>query len=288
MLKNKLQQILILTRINHPVGIWLLFLPCLFGIALAVKEVPQIKIAEILRLAFLFLLGSIIMRSAGCVINDLWDQNFDKKVNRTKKRPLAAKTVSAQEAIILTSILLALGLTILLQFNFKVILSGILALILVISYPLMKRITYYPQIFLGLTFNFGILMANLQIIGMITINSLLLYGAAIIWTVIYDTIYGYQDIKDDLQIGVKSTSIKFKKNPQIILKTLNVTMFSLFLLLGWRAKFDSNFFLAILLLDLFLNKQINDCDFNNPQSCLKVFKANIGAGFLILTAIILG
>ena len=149
------------------------------------------------------------MRSAGCVINDLFDKKFDEKILRTKNRPLASGKVSRFEALILLGLLLILGFVILLQFNFKTILSGFFALALVATYPLMKRVTHYPQIFLGLTFNFGILMSGLVFLEKITLDFIILYIAGIIWTVIYDTIYAYRDIEDDLKIGVKSTAIKF-------------------------------------------------------------------------------
>lgn len=228
------------------------------------------------------------MRSAGCVINDLLDQKFDEKVARTKNRPLASKAVSRREALILLASLLLLGLIILLQFNLKTILSGFAALLLVTTYPLMKRVTYYPQLFLGLTFNFGIIMSSLALLNRIDFGTLILYCAAILWTVIYDTIYAYQDIADDLQIGVKSTAIKFQQNPKKILISLSLIMFLALILLGWKGNFKSGFFLIILVTALLLNNKIKNCDFKNSQNCLKVFKGNIWIGVLILSAIILG
>ena len=283
----KLLSYIRLTRLNQPTGIWLLFLPCLFGIFLALKKLPQSNFGEYLPTIFLFFAGSVLMRCAGCVINDLFDEKFDKKVERTKTRPIALKEISRFQALILAGFLLFLALLILLQFNFLTILSGFLALFLVITYPLMKRFTYYPQIFLGLTFNYGILMSSLAILERITLESLILYFFATIWTVIYDTIYAYQDIVDDLKIGVKSTAIKFKNNPKKILIFLNLIMFVSLILLGYFANFKSEFFLAILVADLFLNQKIKQCDFSNPQNCLKVFKSNIWFGLIILTAIIL-
>lgn len=277
-----------LMRLNQPTGIWLLFLPCLFGIFLALKKLPNFEIFEAAKITFLFFIGSIVMRSAGCVINDLIDQKFDEKVERTKNRPLAAKKISRRAALILLGILLFLGLLILLKFNAQTILSGFAALALVASYPLMKRITHYPQVFLGLTFNFGILMASLALLETIGVGAAILYFSCIIWTVIYDTIYAYQDIDDDLKIGVKSTAIKFQKDPKKILTVLNFSLFLALTLLGWKENFASGFFLAILVADLFLNHKIKACDFTNSQNCLRVFKANIWVGFLILTAIILG
>jgi 4-hydroxybenzoate polyprenyl transferase len=277
-----------LARLNKPTGIWLLFLPCLFGIFFSVKKLPNSETYEVIKIISLFLAGSIIMRSAGCVINDLLDQKFDEKVDRTKSRPLAAKTVSRRNAVMFLGILLFLGLLILIQFNLATIISGFLALALVATYPLMKRITYYPQVFLGITFNFGILMSCLAMKQNISVSVIALYFGTIIWTVIYDTIYAYQDIDDDLQIGVKSTAIKFQKNPRKILTILNFLLFLTFAFVGWKESFGSGYFLAILVADLFLNQKIQNCDFDNPQKCLKNFKANIWVGILILTAIILG
>ena len=277
-----------LTRLNQPVGILLLFLPCLFGVFLSLKNLPNFFFLESLGIIGLFLAGSIIMRSAGCIINDLTDQKFDEKVERTKSRPLAAKKISRRSAFILLGFLLFFGLLILVQFNAATILSGFVAMALVITYPFMKRITHYPQIFLGLTFNFGVLMASLALLESINFNTIILYVACIIWTIIYDTIYAYQDIEDDLKIGVKSTAIKFQNNPKRALTFLNFLLFLLLVFLGWKANFESGFFLAILVADLLLNHKIKNCDFSDSQKCLKVFKANIWVGALILTAIILG
>lgn len=277
-----------LARLHQPTGIWLLFLPCLFGIFLAIKKIANPEIDEIFRIAFLFFVGSIIMRSAGCVINDLADQKFDEKVARTKKRPIASGEISRRAAFIFLGLLLISGLVILLQFNFHTILSGFIALALVVSYPLMKRITYYPQIFLGLTFNFGILMSSLAIIGAIELDSFLLYFAAIIWTVIYDTIYAFQDIEDDMKIGVKSTAIKFQKNPKQILISLSLIMFLALIYMGWQAELRSGFYFIILFTALLLNYQIKNCDFQNSKKCLAAFKANIWIGVLISLAILIG
>lgn len=277
-----------LTRLNQPIGILLLFLPCLFGIVLAVKKLENPNLNYIAWIIFLFSIGSILMRSAGCVINDIFDKKFDEKIFRTKNRPLAANNLSQKQALIFLAFLLFLSFLILLQFNFVTILSGFFALVLVITYPLTKRFTYYPQIFLGLTFNFGILMASFAILETIDLDFLVLYLSAIIWTVIYDTIYAFQDIEDDLRIGVKSTAIKFSKNPKRILILLNLFMFLDLFYLGVINKFNSGFFFLILLACLFLLKKITKCDFANPKKCLAAFKANFLVGILILTALILG
>lgn len=284
----KFSSYLKLIRLNQPTGIWLLFLPCLFGIFLSLKTVPDISTFEITKIISLFFVGSVVMRSAGCVINDLFDKKFDEKILRTKNRPLASGKVSRFEALILLGLLLILGFTILLQFNLKTILSGFFALVLIVTYPLMKRVTHYPQIFLGLTFNFGILMSSLVFLEEITLDFIVLYIAGIIWTVIYDTIYAYQDIEDDLKIGVKSTAIKFKSNPKKILIFLSLAMFLDLIFLGFFKQFSLTFFLIIFFAAFFLSEKIRKCDLQNSKNCLAVFKSNLWVGILILTAIISG
>jgi len=276
-----------LMRLNKPFGITLLFLPCLFGVVLTIKQLEEINYFLIQNYIALFFVGSGLMRSAGCVINDLFDEKFDQKVARTKARKIASKEVSKVEALMIIFILLSFSLAILLQFNYNTILCGVFSLLLVVLYPLMKRITYYPQLFLGLTFNIGIIIASLAIVNKITFEALILYLAAIIWTLIYDTIYGFQDIEDDMKIGVKSTSIKFRDNPKRILLSLNFIMFVVFIFLGYIGEFKPGYFIVILLLDLYLNCQIKKIDFKNPKSCLKAFKKNFWAGLLILLALIL-
>lgn len=226
------------------------------------------------------------MRSAGCIINDLFDQKFDALVERTKTRPLAAKEVSNKEALVLLAILLFIGLAILLSFNLKTILSGFVALVLVVTYPLMKRITYYPQIFLGLTFNFGILMSSLAMIKTINFCTILLYASAILWTVIYDTIYAFQDIEDDLRFGVKSTAIKFQNDPRKILNYLSLTMLLTLILLGFVAELNFGYFFVILLCCSALINQIQKCDFST--NALALFKNNVWIGAGIAFAILIG
>jgi len=275
-----------LARINQPAGIWLLFLPCLFGIFLATKQLANPDSLEILKIIFLFFIGSIIMRSAGCVTNDLCDQKFDEKVARTKNRPLASKKISRRNALIFLAILLFLGFLILLQFNQQTIFSGFFALALVLTYPLMKRITYYPQVFLGLTFNFGVLMSTLAILGDFEAGTLILYFTCIIWTVIYDTIYAFQDIEDDLLFGIKSTAIKFQKQPKEILNLLCLAMLSGLILCGLSANFKLGYFFIILLSCSTLIAQIKKCDLR--QNSLALFKANIWIGVGIVFAILIG
>ncbi len=286
-MNQRLTNYINLTRLDRPIGTALLFLPCLFGIFLALKK-TELDLPRLTWIIFLFGLGSIVMRSAGCVINDIFDQDFDRQVARTKNRPLAASKIDRSEALILLALLLLIGFFILLQFNLPTIISGFFALTLALTYPLMKRITYYPQIFLGLAFNFGILMSDLAILGRIDLEFIILYFAAIIWTLIYDTIYAYQDIEDDLKIGVKSSAIKFSINPKNILLSLTFTMFGTIFFVGTLEFFKWQFFLSAFAALALLTHQIVTCNFTNPQACLKVFKANFWVGILILIGIFLG
>lgn len=264
-----------LARLNQPIGIFLLFLPCLFGIALASKMQINLEnnFSEIVYFSLLFFIGSIVMRSAGCVVNDILDYKFDRQVKRTKSRPLAQGDLSFNQAIVFLTILLLIGLLILVQFNVKTIFSGFFALILLITYPLMKRFTYYPQLFLGLTFNFGIIMASFAVFDEVRFEFFILYFSAIIWTVIYDTVYAFQDIEDDLKIGVKSSAIKFSKNPKKILSILNFIMFISLIYLGWHVKFGSGFFLAILSASFLLDGKIVKCDLKNSGECLSFLRS---------------
>lgn len=274
-----------LTRLNKPIGIWLLFLPCLFGIALAYKFNHNFDLAYLVLLMFT---GAVLTRSAGCIINDILDCNFDSAVERTKNRPITSGAIATFQATIFLIILLLAALVILLQFNRLTILLGFIALLLVIIYPTAKRFTHYPQIFLGITFNWGILIAGGAILEKITPPFILLYCSALIWTVIYDTIYAYQDLEDDLKIGVKSTAVKFGKNPQKILYQLTAFYLLLLILVGIAANLKFAYYPAVLLAVSHLVCQIKSCDFSSSKSCLKNFKSNVWVGIIILIAIILG
>ena len=206
-----------LTRLNKPIGIMLLFWPCAWGLAYAYSLGQNLN--QFLYYLLLFFFGSVLMRSAGCIVNDIVDKDLDKKVQRTKNRPLASGLISVNLALLYTAILCTLAFLILIQFNQLTILLGIASMILAFSYPFMKRITYWPQLFLGLTFNWGIVMAWAAVNNGISFGIIILYIAAIFWTLGYDTIYGNQDVVDDEIIGIKSTSIKFKNNIKLFITT---------------------------------------------------------------------
>ena len=189
-----------LTRFNRPIGYMLLFWPCLWGLTIAYDFNSDLEIFYFY--SFLFLMGSILMRSAGCIVNDIVDRNFDKKVERTKNRPIASGKVSVRLGITYTIILCGLAFLVLINFNIFTISMALLSMPLAFTYPLMKRFTYWPQLFLGITFNYGLVLAWISINNSISVVPIFFYVGAIFWTLGYDTIYGYQDIKDDEIIGV--------------------------------------------------------------------------------------
>jgi 4-hydroxybenzoate polyprenyltransferase len=221
-----------LTRLKKPIGYMLLFWPCAWGLTLAYDFSNNLN--NYFFYLSLFFLGSVLMRSAGCIVNDIVDKDIDKKVQRTKNRPLACNLISIKLALTYTAVLCSLAFLILIQFNTLTIILGFASMLLAFSYPFMKRITYWPQLFLGLTFNWGIVMAWTSLTNNVSVEIITLYASAIFWTLGYDTIYGTQDVADDELIGIKSTSIKFKKtDANECLKIFKINNFSgLFLFSG--------------------------------------------------------
>ena len=202
-----------LTRLKKPIGFMLLFWPCAWGLTIAYDFSKNLD--DYFFYLVLFFFGSILMRSAGCIVNDISDKEFDKKVLRTKKRPIASGQVSVRLGFVYSIILCLLALLVLINFNKLTIILALMSMPLAFSYPLMKRYTYWPQLFLGITFNYGLILGWVCINEQLNIIPIILYMGAIFWTLGFDTIYGFQDIKDDEIIGIKSTSIKFKKNPHL-------------------------------------------------------------------------
>tara|TARA_Y100001958_G_C21181771_1_gene511491 strand:+ start:63 stop:923 length:861 start_codon:yes stop_codon:yes gene_type:complete len=266
-----------LTRLNRPIGYLLLFWPCSWGLAYAYSLNKNIE--NFLYYIILFLLGSVLMRSAGCIVNDIVDRKLDKRVKRTKYRPLAANLISVKKAFTYVIILCALAFCILIQFNFLTIVLGLASMTLAFSYPFMKRITYWPQLFLGLTFNWGIIMAWASLSNYLALDIFIVYFAAIFWTLGYDTIYGAQDIVDDEIIGVKSTSIKFKSMLKKFV-SINYSITIIILMLFFFNNSRSMIFLIPLTaFILTLIYQIINFDKRNPISCLDSFKINNISGF---------
>jgi len=209
---NQFNLFIELTRLRKPIGYMLLFWPCIWGLTLA-YDFNQ-SLTTYFKFSFLFLCGSVLMRSAGCIVNDIADRNYDAKVERTKNRPIASGKISVLRASIYSLVLCGLAFLVLINFNMFTILMALISMPLAFTYPLMKRLTYWPQLFLGITFNYGLVLAWISITNEISLIPILFYIGAIFWTLGYDTIYGFQDIKDDEIIGVKSTSIKFKNDPK--------------------------------------------------------------------------
>ena len=229
------------------------------------------------------------MRSAGCIVNDISDKEFDKKVERTKNRPIASNKVSIKLGIFYTIILCSLAFLVLINFNNITIILALCSMPLAFTYPLMKRFTYWPQLFLGITFNYGLILGWTSVLGEIGIVPIILYLGAIFWTLGYDTVYGFQDIKDDEMIGVKSTSIKFKKNPKIFLSICYSIFFLTILSVGYLMNLNTIFyiFLVFTLIHLFVY-QIRFFNPKNSMSCFKIFKSNNIVGLMILINILIG
>ena len=229
------------------------------------------------------------MRSAGCIVNDISDKEFDKKVERTKNRPIASKNVSIKLAIFYTVILCLLAFLVLINFNRLTIILALASMPLAFTYPLMKRLTYWPQLFLGITFNYGLILGWISVKNQIDIAPIIFYLGAIFWTLGYDTIYGFQDIKDDEIIGVKSTSIKFKRNPKKFLFICYSILFLSLLLVGFNMQLNFIFYSLVFLVGFqLLFYQIKLFDAKNSNLCLKIFKSNNLIGLLILISILVG
>ena len=276
-----------LTRLKNPIGYMLLFWPCIWGLTIAYDFNNDLNI--FIFYSFLFFVGSILMRSAGCIVNDIADRNFDKKVVRTKNRPIASGKISILLATIYVIILCSLAFLVLVNFNKLTIILAIASMPLAFTYPLMKRFTHWPQLFLGITFNYGLILGWTSINENISLAPLVFYFGAIFWTLGYDTIYGYQDIKDDEIVGVKSTSIKFKNNPKkILFSCYSVTILSL-IFLGFIMNFNFIYFLFLIFpfVHLFFFQLIK-LNAKNPNLCLKIFKSNNLFGLIIFLNLLVG
>ena len=281
---NHLKILINLTRLNKPIGFMLLFWPCSWGLAYAFSFDENTSL--FVYYLILFFLGSVLMRSAGCIFNDIVDKDFDKKVERTKFRPIASGQISVKYSFFYVILLCSLAFLILIQFNFYTILLGMGSMFLAFTYPFMKRVTYWPQLFLGLTFNWGIIMAWTAFNNEISVEIILLYLSAIFWTLGYDTIYGAQDMSDDEIIGLKSTSIKFKQNMKLFVSVsyfitvaLNIFLFHEYLSLN---VFSVVFFMFVST----LLYQIIKFNKDDAKSCLKMFKLNNLSGLFLFLSIL--
>jgi len=281
---EKLKIIIQLTRLNKPIGFMLLFWPCLWGLTLGYYYNSETEMY--LKYIVLFFLGSVLMRSAGCIFNDIVDRNFDKIVERTKHRPIASGKISVTESFFWIFLLCFLALLILVQFNKLTIILGMSSMILAFAYPFMKRITYWPQLFLGLTFNWGVIMGWTSLTNTISTEPLILYLSAIFWTLGYDTVYGLQDIHDDEIIGVKSTSIKFKNNVKTFVGTCYGFCIFFILLMFIKMNMSKYILISSIPFVASLFYQVKKLQIKDSDSCLSIFKFNNVTGLFIFTFIL--
>ncbi len=284
---NQVKLFIDLTRLKKPIGFMLLFWPCAWGLTLAYDFSTNLK--NYFFYLILFFLGSVLMRSAGCIVNDILDKEFDAKVFRTKNRPVASGYVTVKVAIFYSLALCLLALMVLLNFNFFTIILALSSMPFAFTYPLMKRFTYWPQLFLGVTFNYGLILGWTAVKGQIDLIPILFYIGAIFWTLGYDTIYGYQDIRDDEIIGLKSTSIKFKHKPYHLL----FICYSIFLILLFITGYLMNFnkFSLIIFITTLIQLyyfQLKKLNIEHSESCLKIFKSNNYLGFIVFVGLLIG
>lgn len=276
-----------LMRLDRAIGTWLLLLPAWWAMALSLSGLSGITLHHFF-VFLLFGLGAIIMRGAGCVINDIWDRDIDQSVERTRNRPLASGQVSIAQAISFAIFLLVIGFLILIQFSFVAICLGLLSLILVILYPLAKRVTWYPQAVLGLTFNFGVLIGSAAVLGSVPGVMILLYSASFFWTMGYDTIYAHQDIVDDGIVGIKSTARKFGEQSRLFVSLFYMIVAGFIYLTGVVTGAGICFYILWMLASFHLLWQAAQIKFNDPEDCLNKFRSNRDFAFLVFAAYLFG
>jgi 4-hydroxybenzoate polyprenyltransferase len=269
-----------LSRLDRPIGTWLLLFPCWWSILLG-----RPALGEALWLFVLFGLGALVMRGAGCTYNDLVDRDFDAAVARTADRPIPSGQVSVRAAVVWLIVQLFVGLAILLQLNLYAIGLGVLSLLLVFTYPLMKRITWWPQFFLGLAFNWGALMGYAAVTGGLDEAPLLLYLAGIFWTLGYDTIYAHQDKEDDALIGVKSSALRLGTKTVPALYFFYGATIAVLAMMGAVAELGISYNAALVIAAAQLVWQIREGRIDDPADCLVKFKSNRIVGWLVLAGI---
>ncbi|HXV23624.1 MAG TPA: 4-hydroxybenzoate octaprenyltransferase [Alphaproteobacteria bacterium] len=277
-----LRPFLKLARLDRPIGTWLLLFPCWWGLALASRGWPDPA------LAIAFAVGAVVMRGAGCTYNDMVDREFDARVERTRGRPLPSGAISLRGAAVFLALQLLAGLAILFTFNTITIALGIASLALVFTYPFMKRVTWWPQAFLGLTFNWGVLMGWSAVTGDITLPALLLYTGAIAWTIGYDTIYAHQDKEDDALIGLRSTALLFGAASGRWITSFYVLALVLFAAAGVAANLAWPYWIALAVASLQLGWQVHVLKLDDPADCLMHFRSNRWVGWILLAGIVAG
>jgi 4-hydroxybenzoate polyprenyltransferase len=273
----------ILARLDRPIGAWLLFLPGLWSILL-----PRAPWPETVRLIVLFGIGSVVMRSAGCVVNDMWDRKIDRLVARTASRPLASGALTLRQALVFLAGLLCIGLAILLSLNWQAQLLGASSLVLVALYPAAKRVTWWPQAMLGITFGFGAPLGYVAASRHFDLAGLLLYAAVFFWILGYDTIYAHQDREDDALVGVRSTARLFAETSGPFLAVCFTLTILLLVMAGLRAGLSLWFIPVLLLPAGLLARQVRMLDVNNPGRCLALFQSNKWVGLAVGLALVAG
>jgi len=274
---------LLLARVDRPIGTWLLFLPGLWGILLAGAPVR-----ETARLVLLFAVGSLVMRAAGCVVNDLWDRDIDRMVARTASRPLASGALRPRQALVFLAVLRLAGLGVLLQLNQLAQVLGVASLLLVALYPLAKRVTWWPQVMMGFTFGFGAPLGYAAGAGRLDVAWAVLYGAAILWDLGFDTIYAHQDREDDALVGVRSTARLFGERTAPFLAACYGGTVLMLALAGWLGGLGGWFYPALVVPAVLLGRQVVALDISDPAQCLRMFRANREAGLAVAASILLG
>ncbi|MEQ9490287.1 MAG: 4-hydroxybenzoate octaprenyltransferase [Alphaproteobacteria bacterium] len=285
----------LLARLDRPIGTWLLLLPCWWGLTLAWADFfadgsgphPALPFPPLLFL-LLFAAGALVMRGAGCTWNDITDRDFDGRVARTALRPIPAGDVSLRQAYIFLILQLLTGLLVLVQFNPTTIVIGASALALVAAYPFMKRITYWPQAWLGLTFNWGVLVGWASLHASLHPQALVLYVAGIFWTLGYDTIYAHQDKEDDALIGVKSTALRFGDASRLWIGGFYTMTLVLIGISGFMANLGIGFWVGFAAAAGHLIWQVKTVDFDKAENCMRRFKSNRDFGFIVVAALIAG
>ncbi len=280
-----------LARLDRPIGTWLLYIPCLWGVALASTDLAGPNLAEHMWIAACFVLfgvGALVMRGAGCTFNDIVDRDFDIQVARTRVRPIASGAITVPRAVAFLIAQMLVGLAILLVFNGFTIALGVASLALIFTYPFMKRITHWPQAFLGLTFNWGVLMGFAAISGTLTPAALVLYGASFCWTLGYDTIYAHQDKEDDALVGVKSLALHLGARTRPWLFAFYIAAIALMAVAGHLAGLHWLYYLGLAGALAQLMWQAKWIDIDDPDDCLAKFKSNRTFGFILLASLAAG
>jgi 4-hydroxybenzoate polyprenyltransferase len=278
-----LRPYVLLARLDRPIGVWLLFIPGLWGILLASPD-----FATGLRLAILFAVGSVVMRAAGCVVNDLWDRDIDRQVTRTAGRPLASGAITPVNALIFMAVCLGVGLLILLQLNRLTQMLGIASLLLVGLYPLAKRVTWWPQLVMGFTFGFGAPMGYAAATGRIDQDWAAIYAAAVFWDLGFDTIYAHQDREDDALVGVRSTARLFGRRTPVFLAAVFTLMLASLISAGGLAHLSPWYYPALLPAAYLLMRQVATLDIDDPAGCLRAFRGHREIGLLVAAALLMG